>query len=205
MLFNPSGHLLGVAAAVGLGDLDGADGDAQAARVASGLRDTSVNPDAPGTVNAVGAGKEAGAVEGEVASGVESEVGALAVADGGLGAGGVAELALAHAGAVDKGLLGSGALGVQVKAALVEVEGGRIGGTVVARGVLRGQVEEDGAQSGIKLSKVDLAGRAEGHQAKRCAIGNGGLSGGQGRGGREAGNAENGDSLGVHFDGVIKY
>lgn len=58
-------------------------------------------PDAVAAIGA-GAGVEAvGAIEGEVAALVDGEAGALGVLGGGLSTGGVADLATAHAGAVD--------------------------------------------------------------------------------------------------------
>ena len=87
--------LLGVKAADGVLVLDGAGRDAEAVLVAAGLVHARADPDAVRPLDAVGAGDEAGAVEREVAVLVDLEALALAVAGRGLGAGGVAELALA--------------------------------------------------------------------------------------------------------------
>lgn len=87
--------LLGVKAADGVLVLDGAGRDAEAVLVAAGVVHARADPDAVRPLDAVGAGDEAGAVEREVAVLVDLEALALAVAGRGLGAGGVAELALA--------------------------------------------------------------------------------------------------------------
>jgi hypothetical protein len=88
-------NLLSVAAADRLSDLDGLDLNSNTVRVASGLVDAGADPDTPGTVDAVRAGEEAGAVECEGVGSVQGEVSALAVANDGLSASRVAELALA--------------------------------------------------------------------------------------------------------------
>lgn len=149
--------LLSVGTAVGVADLHGANRNTQAARVSSRLGDTSGHPDGVGAIDAVGAGEEPSAVQRQVVVLIEGKRGTLAVAGAGLGAGGVAELALAHAGAVGVELLGGGAVGVQVETAVVEVERGRGGVAAIASSVLRGQVQEYRRQGGVELGEVNGA------------------------------------------------
>lgn len=88
-------HLLGVQASVGVEALDSAGRESQASLVTGGLVNTSVDPDAPRVVDAVGAGEEAGTVEVQVAGVVETPAGELSVAGRRLSSSDVAELALA--------------------------------------------------------------------------------------------------------------
>jgi hypothetical protein len=85
---------LGIDTAVRLLNLDSANRDAKTARVASRLRHTSINPNAPRAVDAVRAGQETGPVEVEVAGLIEGEGCAFTIAGRGLCASCVAQLAL---------------------------------------------------------------------------------------------------------------
>lgn len=88
-------HLLGVNTAVGVRGLLDTSSDADAVLVAAGIGNTRIGPDAPGTVDAVGAGDQVLAGELEVVLVVDCPAGALGVARCGLSAGGVADLTLA--------------------------------------------------------------------------------------------------------------
>lgn len=115
--------LLSVLAAVGLGNGQSAGREAQAALVAAGVGDTSVDPDAPRLADAAGAGKQTLALESEVA--VLVNLPSLVLAVLGLGiASAVAKDALAHAGAVGPDLLGSPGRLVQAQLVADQLEGG---------------------------------------------------------------------------------
>lgn len=87
-------HLLGVTAAVGVGGGDDTSRDADTVFVATGVLNTGGGPDAPGTVDAIGAGNQAAAIKLEVAI-LDGPALTLPVAGSGLSTGGVPDLALA--------------------------------------------------------------------------------------------------------------
>jgi hypothetical protein len=109
----------------------------------------------------------------------------------------VARIKLTHTRAVGEELLRSGAGGVQVHAAVLNVEGGAVGGGVAA-GVHGRQVEEDAAQGGIEVGVLNLTARSNGHQVEVVRVGELALGLGQGHGGAGE-EGEEGQSLGVHF------
>jgi hypothetical protein len=88
-------HLLGVKTAVRVGNILNTSSDADAVLVAGGVGNAGISPDAPGTVDAVGAGDQVLAAELEVVLVVDGPTLALGVLRGGLSAGGVADLTLA--------------------------------------------------------------------------------------------------------------
>lgn len=201
--------LLGVRAVDSVLSLNSASSEAKASDVATGEERAS-NPDGVAAAEGVGAGDEAGALlavlDDEVVVGVEGEAGALGVLDGGLGAGGVAELALAHAGAVHEGLL-RGLGRVEEELALGgEEEGGRVG-LAGARGALGGGVDGEAGLLGLDGGVLEVGARADGHQAEDLASldGGGNIGLGDGRG-RDESSGGGGDESGgeLHVDGVVE-
>ena len=88
-------NLLGVLATVRVASLLNPSSNTSAVLVSSRVRNISRSPDAPGTVDAVGAGDQVTAAELEVVLVVDGPAGALRVLGSGLGTGGVADLSLA--------------------------------------------------------------------------------------------------------------
>lgn len=86
--------LLSVKAAVRILGLNSSSRETNTVLVASGVRNTGRDPDAVSSVDAVGAGNQAGTIEGEVAIGINLPALALAISGSGLSTGGVAKLSL---------------------------------------------------------------------------------------------------------------
>jgi hypothetical protein len=105
--------------------------------------------------------------EDEVALVIDLERAALLVFANALNARRVLNIALAHTGSIDYGLLRR-VVGVEVEVAcLVEVEGRVVGfGTGVARGVLVWVVDEETAVGGLDAAVLEVAAATEGHDAE---------------------------------------
>jgi len=216
----PAQHLptqhLSVEALVGSLLLECLHGERSASLRASRLLGTR-EPDLPATANGTRASLEAN-VAGEATSSedkvtvvVDLEGAALLVFADGLDTSGVADVALAHAAAVDVELK-RGVEGVDVDAAglLIEREGGVVDavGDVLAVAVdgaglvvLRGGVDEEAAVGGLDVAVLDGGGRAEGHQTEDVASLGAGEDRRLGKGGGDGGHG--GDSGGggeLHID-----
>lgn len=214
----PTQHLRRVEALVCGLLLERLHGEGCAALGTSRLLSTR-EPDLPATANSAGASLEAN-VAGEATSSedkvtvvVDLEGAALLVLANGLYTSGVADVALAHAAAVDV-QLERGVEGVNVDAAglLVEREGGVVDAvgnvlavTVDGAGlvVLGGSVDEEAAVGGLHVAVLDGGGGAQRHQAEDIAglgaredrrLGKGGGDGGHG--GDSGGGGE------LHIDGL---
>ena len=218
----PAQHLptqhLSVKALVGSLLLERLHGEGSASLRASRLLSAG-EPDLPATANGTRAGLEANVAgeatssEDEVTVVVDLEGAALLILANGLDTSGVADVALAHAAAVDVELE-RGVEGVDVDAAglLVEREGGVVDavGDVLAVAVdgarlvvLGGCVDEEAAVGGLDVAVLDGSGRAEGHQTEDVA----GLGAGEdrrlGKGGGDGGHGGNGGGGGeLHVDGL---
>lgn len=149
-----------------------------------------------------GLGRAAGveairAAEGEVTVSVDSEAGALGVPGSGLSAGGVTDVAAAHAGAVDPELLVGSTVGVQVGGAvLADAEGGEVLLVAGVAGSVLGVADPELATVGRDAGVVDGRARVDGNTTEE------GVGGGSRGSGGSASSGENGDSgLGEHFGG----
>ncbi|KAI6777129.1 hypothetical protein HG530_001074 [Fusarium avenaceum] len=200
-------HLLlgnvGVVAADGLLDLDGLDVEGKAARAATGLVNTSADPDGPrgggGLLGVVGAGDEAGTVELEVAVLANGPALELAVLGLGLSTSGVAHDSLAHTGAVNVDLLGRVVGLVEEELLLEEVEGGLVLLDVaVTAGLLVLELQGEVLLSSLEVGEVDVAGRAEGETLEDLILGSGLLGGSRDASGDERSEEE---SLDLHVGG----
>ena len=204
--------LRGVLAAVGVGCLHNTSGNANTVLVASGVINTSRGPDAPGTINAVGASDQVLARELQVAI-LHCPSLALGVLGSGLSTSGVSDIALTfssisfvvihweernrtHAGGVNVDLLRSGRLVIEVKGAVNDIESGVLLLGTGAAGAGIGQTSKDAALGGIKCSVLDTATRVNGDNTEglvRLGRG-GGRDSGADRGGED-------DVLELHFEG----
>ena len=97
--------LRSVLATVRLVGLHRPDRDAQTSVIAGRVRNAGINPDAPGPVDAVGAGDEPGAVEGQITRAVELEGGELAIPWRGFVPGDVSKFSLAYSISASRSLL----------------------------------------------------------------------------------------------------
>lgn len=186
--------LLGVGAAVGLVDLDGASSQSQASLATTGLADASVDPDTPSAI-ADGAGNEARATELQVTIAVNAPSLALPSSGDILHVRGVAKLALAHSGAVDEELLGGRALVVQEQIAVNQLERSQVIRRSFAGGPLLRHLEHDVVVGGLEASEMNAGGGAQSKHLE--GVGCGG-SGGHQAGGHK-GSEE--DVLDLHIEG----
>ena len=211
-------HLRRVEALVGGLLLERLHGEGSAALGTSRLVNTR-EPDLPATANGTRASLEANVAgktassEDEVTVVVDLEGAALLVLANGLDTSGVADVALAHAAAVDVELE-RGVEGVDVDAAglLVEGEGGVVDavGDVLAVAVdgaglvvLGGSVDEEAAVGGLDGAVLDGGGRAERHQAEDIAGLGAREDGRLGKGGGNGGHGGDGGGGGeLHVDGL---
>ena len=217
--FLPAHRLGRVEALHGLCLLEGLHGEGSAPLRASRLFNTR-EPDLPALTIGTRASLEAN-VAGKTASGedevaivVDLEGTALLVLADRLDTGGIADVALAHAAAVDVELE-RGVEGVDVDAAgiLVEREGGVVDAagdilTVAVDGtglvVLGGRVDDKAALAGLNIAILNLGAAAQGHQAEDVA----GLRAresrrGLGQGGGDGSHGGSGGGSGeLHFDSL---
>jgi len=206
----------GVEALLGQELLERLHGEGSAALRASRLVDTR-EPDLPASANSTGASLEANVAssssEDEVTVIVDLEGAALLVLADGLDTGGVADVAHAHAAAVDV-QLERGVVGIDVDAAsvLVEPEGGVVdaGGDVLAvvvKGtglvVLVGRVDDEAAILGLDVAILDFGTSAQ-RQQTEDVLGAGAREGsGLGKGKGDGGQGGNGGGGGeLHVDGL---
>lgn len=178
----------------GLIVLLGANSNSLAVAVATGVLDTSTDPEGVRTV--VRASNKALAVESEVTVGSNLPTLCLAVPGDNealVGNGGVAELALAHTGAVDVSNLRV-LEGVEVKlAVLVDAECDLVlGEALVAGGALALELESEAALGGLESGAVDVLVAAD----SGSVVGSG----------RSHASGDNGGEEGseVHLDGLLE-
>lgn len=208
-----------VEALLGLGLLECLHGEGSASLRTSRLVYTR-EPDLPASANSTGASLEANVAvqttssEDEITFVVNLEGAALLVLADGLDTGGVAEVALAHAAAVDVQLK-RGVECVDVDAAVILVE--REGGVVDTAGdvfavavdgaglvVLVGRIDDEAAILGLDVAVLDFGAGAQRHQTEDVAglgarEGSRGLGKGGGDGGHGGGGGGDGE---LHVDGL---
>jgi hypothetical protein len=202
-----------------LGLLERLHGEGSASLRRSRLLNTG-EPDLPASANSAGASLEANVAgettssEDEVTVIVDLEGAALLVGADGLDTGGVADVALAHAAAVNV-QVERGVEGVDVDAVvlLVEREGGvvdAVGGVVAVAVddaglvVLGGRVDEEAALTGLDVAVLDGGAGAQRHQTEDV-VGIGAREGrrGLGKGGGDSGHGGSGGGGGkLHVDGL---
>jgi hypothetical protein len=208
-----------VEALLGLVLLERLHGEGCASLRTSGLLGTR-EPDLPASANSARAGLEANVAakttssEDKVTVVIDLERTALLVLADGLDTGGVADVALAHAAAVDVQLeRGVEGVDVDVAGLLVERERGVVdaAGGVVAVAVddaglvvLVGRVDEEAALTGLDGAVLDGGAAAQRHQAEDIASlgareGRGGLRKGGGDGGHGGSSGGGGE---LHVDGL---
>lgn len=220
-------NLLGVLASIRVLSLLNTSSNTSAVLVAGRVSNTSRSPDAPGTVDAVGAGDQVTAAELEVVLVVDGPAGALRVLGGGLGAGGVADFSLAcmysisirwllniiewvlelwneltHTRSVNIELLGRSRLVIEIESTILNVESSRLLLRTSAAGVLGRKTSEEAALGGVETGVLHSAAGVDGDDAEGLLAGVFSLGGGKSRDGGGGRGGED-EILELHFDGVV--